>query len=143
MEAWHWLEWPALAIAAVAALFGLDRIGLWLEDRGWLYYRRKRTSSSPMSSWVAMQQIIEPGVRHVVEVKHHQRSEKEKEAGRERLFAMLVEVLRSSPANGEAIRFYLASAKGMGLDWRALYEEAARAVGGTRLPSLDEVGPDD
>ena len=143
MEAWHWLVWPALAIAAVAALFGLDRIGLWLEDRGWLYYRRKRTSSSPMSSWVAMQQIIEPGVRHVVEVKHHQRSEKEKEAGRERLFAMLVEVLRSSPANGEAIRFYLASAKGMGLDWRALYEDAAKAVGGTRLPPLDEVAPDD
>ena len=143
MEAWHWLVWPALAIAAVAALFGLDRIGLWLEDRGWLYYRRKRTSSSPMSSWVTMQQIIEPGVRHVVEIKHHQRSRKEREAGSERLFAMLVEVLRSSPANGEAIRLYLASAKGMGLDWRALYEEAARAVGGTRLPSLDEVGPDD
>ena len=143
MEAWHWLVWPALAIAAVAALFGLDRIGLWLQDRGWLYYRRKRTSSSPMSSWVAMQQIIEPGVRHVVEVKHHQQSEKEREAGRERLFAMLVAVLRSSPANGEAIRLYLASAKGMGLDWRALYEDAAKAVGGTWLPPLDEVGPDD
>jgi len=94
MESWHWLVWPALAIGAVAALFGLDRLGLWLEDRGWLYYRRKKPTSSPMTALVAIQQAIDPGIRHVVEVKHHQRSEKEKAADRERLVALLVEVLR-------------------------------------------------
>ena len=142
MESWHWGVWPALAIAIVAALFGLDRLGLWLEERGWLYYRRKKPTSSPMSALVAMQQAIEPGVKHVVEVKHHQRSEKEKAAGKERLLAMLVEVLKSSPVNVEAVRLYLVAAKEMGLDWQALYEGASMAAGGTRLPPLDDVAPD-
>src|SRR6516225_3160474 len=129
MESWHWLVWPALAIGAVAALFGLDRLGLWLEDRGWLYYRRKKPTSSPMTAFVAMQQVIEPGVTHVVEVRHHQRSERETAVSKERLLALLVEILRSSPVNVEAIRLYLTSSKEMGLDWRALYEEASNAVG--------------
>ena len=142
MESWHWLVWPALAIGAVVVVFGLDRLGLWLEDRGWLYYRRKKPTSSPMTALVAIQQAIDPGIRHVVEVKHHQRSEKEKAADRERLVARLVEVLRSSPVNFEAVRLYLAAAKEMGLDWQSLYEEVSMAVGETQLPPLDDVAPD-
>jgi hypothetical protein len=142
MESWHWLMWLALAIVAVAALYGLDRLGLWLEDRGLLYYRRKKPTSSPMTALVAMQQVIELGVRHVVEVRHHQRSEEEKAASKERLLALLVEILRSSPVNVEAIRLYLTAAKEMELDWRALYEEAWMAVGGNPLPPLAEVAPD-
>ena len=38
----------------VAALYGLDRLALWLEDRGWLYYRRKKPECSPASCLVAM-----------------------------------------------------------------------------------------
>jgi hypothetical protein len=146
MECWHWLQWLALAVGSVAALFGLDRLGLWLEDRGWLYYRRRKPTSSP-GGFLAMQQFIEPGISHVieqvVETKHHLRSEKEKQAGRERLISMLVEALTSDPVNVEAIRLHLASAKEMGLDWQALYEKATKTVGEGRLPPLDEVGPTD
>ncbi len=68
MTGWHFL-FGALALAGiVAAAYGLDRLGLWLEDRGLLYYRRKKPSSSPASMWVAMQQYMEPGVKHVVEM---------------------------------------------------------------------------
>jgi hypothetical protein len=42
-----------VAIGLVAAFVSLDRLCLWLEDRGWLYYRRKKPTSSPMSAWVA------------------------------------------------------------------------------------------
>src|SRR6516162_9391259 len=56
MESWHWLVWPALVIGAVVVVFGLDRLGLWLEDRGWLYYRRKKPTSSPMTALVARNQ---------------------------------------------------------------------------------------
>ena len=147
MESWHWLVWPALAIGAVAALFGLDRLGLWLEDRGWLYYRRKKPASSPMSAWVAMQQFIEPGVKHVVEIKDAKRSETEQEAAKERLVAMLVEILMSRPVNVEAVRLYLATAKKLGLDWRALYEQAvqveflSRPDGSASLPPPEMVAP--
>src|SRR5262249_8623654 len=60
MAAWSWLLWGLVAIGAVAVVYGLHRLGLWLEERGWLYYRNKRPSSSPMSAFVAMQQFIEP-----------------------------------------------------------------------------------
>jgi hypothetical protein len=142
MGSWHWVVWPALAIAIVGAVFGLDRLGLWLEDHGWLYYRRKKPTSGLMTALVGMQQGVEPCVKHVVEVKHHQRSEKEMAAGKARLLALLVEVLRSSLVNVEAVRLYLAAAKEMGLDWLELYEEASMAVGGTRLPPLEDVAPD-
>src|SRR6516165_8499789 len=121
METSHWLVWPALAIAIAAVLFGLDRLGLWLEDRGWLYYRRNKPTSSPMTALVAMQQCIEPGIRYVVEVKNHQRSVKEKAADREKVLGMLIEIMKSNPVNVEAIRFYLAWAKEMGLDIQSLY----------------------
>jgi hypothetical protein len=69
MTAWHWLLVALTAPATAAALYALHRLALRLEDRGWLYYRRKKPESSPAAMWVAMQQFIEPGVRHVREVR--------------------------------------------------------------------------
>ena len=33
-----------IAIIIAAAIFALDRLGRWLEDRGWIYYRKKSGS---------------------------------------------------------------------------------------------------
>ena len=68
MTGWHLLLGGLALTGVAAAVYLLDRLGLWLEDRGWLYYRRKRPSSSPLSMWVAMQQFMEPGFQHVREV---------------------------------------------------------------------------
>src|SRR6516225_7829084 len=111
MESWQWLVSPALAIAIVAALYGLDRLGLWLEDRGWLYYRRKKPTSGSMSSLVAMQQFVEPSIKHVVEVRQAKRSETDIEADKERILEMLIEVLQSTRVNVEAFWLYLSSAQ--------------------------------
>ncbi len=149
MDFWQWLTWGAAAIGIIAILIGLDRLCLWLEDRGWLYYRRKKPTSSPMSALVAMQQFIDPGVMHVVEVRHKKRSETDIEADKERILAMLIEILQSTPVDGEAVRFYLSSAKNLGLDWRALYEQAVQAAlheapnRASLLPSLATVAPED
>jgi hypothetical protein len=35
------LGWLAGIAVSAAALFALHRLGLWLDDRGWLYYRRE------------------------------------------------------------------------------------------------------
>ena len=147
MNVLRWLLWGLVAVGAVAALISFDRLCLWLEDRGWLYYRRKKPSSSPASSWVALQQFIEPGVKHVIQIKQEKRSEEDEKAGRERLFACLLVSLGSTPAPVEEIRFYLTAAKNAGIDWRELYEEVKSAELSNRpdraalIPSPDSVAP--
>ena len=60
---WSHLLLGGSILAGVAVAVGLlDRLGLWL------YYRRKKPSSSPLGMWVAMQQFMEPGFKHVREV---------------------------------------------------------------------------
>jgi hypothetical protein len=36
-------------LVAVAALYGLHRLGLWAERRGWIYYRKKHGSDGALS----------------------------------------------------------------------------------------------
>lgn len=58
-----------LAVVGVAgALYGLHRLALHLESKGLLYYREKKSCSSALGSFVALQQMIEPSSRHVITV---------------------------------------------------------------------------
>jgi len=43
------MHWFAILIAAAIALFVLDRLALWMDDRGWLYYRKRRPDPSGMT----------------------------------------------------------------------------------------------
>jgi hypothetical protein len=94
----QWLVGALIVLGLIAGVFWLDRFCLWLEDRGWLYYRRKKPSSSAASAWVGMQQFIEPGVKHVVQIKQERRSEEDEEADKERLLAYLLETLDAIPS---------------------------------------------
>ena len=143
------LLWGLAALGVLAAFFGLDRLCLWLERRGWLYYRKKRPTRSPAGCWVAMHQLLEPGVKHILQVGQQRRQEEDQGERKARLFANLLAALDSTPVNVEEIRLYLAAARGAGLDWRAVYEEALRVQLSVRpeqaglLPSPDEVAPDE
>jgi hypothetical protein len=149
MSVWHWLA-GALALAgAVATLYGLDRLGLWLESRGWLYYRHRKPTSSPASAWVALHQLIEPGVRHAREVREQRPAEGDEEASRRWLAANLRAALGAAVVNVEEVRSCLALAKRGGLDWERLYEEAVQEVVLARpesaglLPPAGAVAPPD
>jgi hypothetical protein len=64
------IVWPWLA--AIASLLVLDRILLWMESQGWIYYRRRRASPGTFGS--ALMQIhglLEPDKQHLVEVEQH------------------------------------------------------------------------
>ena len=50
----------AWVLAGAGVLYGLHRLSSWMEDRGWIYYRKKRGSSGSM---------LEPGKRYVLEEK--------------------------------------------------------------------------
>ena len=94
-----------------------------------------------------MQQFIEPGVRHVIQIQQEKRSEENEKAGRERLFAYLLARLDSVPVPVEEIRFYLTAAKNAGIDWRELYEAVIKAELSSQpdraalIPSPDTVAP--
>lgn len=79
MSATAWL-WLAAIPAGLAVLYGLHRLCLSLEERGWLYYLHKKPDSSAASSFVALHQAIDPTAKHVFHVGEQRRSYSEDEA---------------------------------------------------------------
>jgi hypothetical protein len=67
------LAWIA---AAAVVLFLLDRLALWAEARGWLYYRRRTPSSSAVgNAFLEVQSLLEPSKREVVEIRREEHVE--------------------------------------------------------------------
>ena len=65
--------WPAKVAVAllglIAAAFLLDRLGLWMEQRGWIYWRKKKADTGGGGGAMAglltgFQKIIEPQIEH-------------------------------------------------------------------------------
>ena len=55
-------------LAGLGAVYGLHRIALWAERRGWIYYLTKHGSSGALgNALLAAQAIIEPSAKHVLE----------------------------------------------------------------------------
>lgn len=64
------MEYLKLFCLIAGGLFILDRIGLWMEKRGWLYYRHKKASGGGLGN--ALQEFnafLNPSARHIIEVK--------------------------------------------------------------------------
>jgi len=72
----------ALWIAAIAlGLFGLHRLALWMESRGWIFYLKKRASGGALASAILqLQQFAEPGAEHILEMKRETRAEPDDES---------------------------------------------------------------
>jgi len=57
-----------LVLVAAAALFALDRLALWAERRGWIYYRKRKASSRALgNALLETQALLEPRARETVE----------------------------------------------------------------------------
>jgi hypothetical protein len=75
----HWLKW----VIIVGAVFALDRLLLWFEDRGWLYYRKRRPNITSLGTALfQVQAIIQPEKQHVVEHQLEIREDEDDEAGK-------------------------------------------------------------
>ena len=54
----------------VLALFFLDRIGLWAEERGWVYWRKRKPSAGALgNSLQELNSFLRPNAKLVVEHK--------------------------------------------------------------------------
>jgi hypothetical protein len=148
MTGCHWLIGIAPLMGLAGGLYGLHRLALWLEDRGLLYYVRKRPSGSSGGCLVAMHQFIQPSVEHVLQLKAERRA-RNPEIARERFLASLLACFDQVPLDPEEIRRYLSFAKHAGLDWEGLYQEAVRVQQSVRpdqaalFPPVASVAPSD
>lgn len=67
------LSIPLAAAAVALALYGLHRFLLWCEDRGWIYYARKRASPNALgAAFLEMHKLAEPGKQYVIESRQGQ-----------------------------------------------------------------------
>ena len=65
---------------AVGVLYGLHTLFLWMETKGWLYYRSKRPSSGATSTLEAAA-ILDPSARAAVEARQERAGEEDEDSG--------------------------------------------------------------
>ena len=66
-----------LVIVALAIL-ALDRLGLWMESRGWIYYRRRKPSTSTLgNAFLQVQSLLEPEKRSLLEIRQEEQHEED------------------------------------------------------------------
>lgn len=68
--------------AAALALYGLHRLALWMEGRGWLYYVNSKPSTSTLSTaFLEVQSMVDPGKKLVIEAMREEGSEESEFGG--------------------------------------------------------------
>ncbi len=60
-----WWMWLGIAFAAA---YPLHRLGLWMESKDWVYYRR-RPKSGAGSGFLEVAAIVDPAARHMLEAR--------------------------------------------------------------------------
>ena len=75
-----WLKWPLILLGICAILFTCHKIFLWMEERGWIYYhKRKASPGTAASAWLELHSMIEPGKKHVLKVEREEHEEDDAE----------------------------------------------------------------
>ena len=60
--------WAGAALIALLILYAIHRLALRLEERGLIYYWHKKPETGSASAWMPLQELVEPQVRHVIEL---------------------------------------------------------------------------
>jgi len=64
--------------AIIGFLFALDRLFLYLESRGWIYYRKKKPSPGSVgNAFLEIQQFLEPSKKYVVQIKKEEKRDQQ------------------------------------------------------------------
>lgn len=74
------LRFVVIALVIGAAALLLDRMALWAERRGWIYYRHRKPSGSTLgSAFLEVQSLLEPNKRHAAEVQRQEPTEQDEQ----------------------------------------------------------------
>jgi len=72
-----------IAAAIIAGSVLLHVLALWMERKGWIYYKHNKPSSNALgNAFLEVQSILEPNKKHIIEVKKEDKKQNE-EAGDE------------------------------------------------------------
>jgi hypothetical protein len=72
------MKWIFVALAFAAALYALHRLFLWMEFKGWIYYKnRKASPGTRASAALEIQSLLEPEKRHVLKIQQEQHVEQD------------------------------------------------------------------
>lgn len=154
MELRIWIIMVVGLVAFVLVLWAVERL---------IYLARSSASrgSAPNAqrravtgAAFALQQVFEPGIEHVVRAEQDEPGEDDTSGGEGDWDAWLdthrqdlAESLGRTPVDPEEVKRVLASAQRLGLDWRALFEDAValeltnRPFRAPFLPSASKVAP--
>jgi hypothetical protein len=72
--------WVIWIVGIVAALFALDRLCLWMEAKGWLYYRKVKRKSSAAGILIGGN-VFDPGAGHILEAQQERAGEEDEDDG--------------------------------------------------------------
>ena len=75
-----------LVLVIAAGLFFFDQLGLWMERKGWLYYRHQKPKSGGGvgDAFQELNALVNPSVRHVMKVKQNESQQRDDQGdGRE------------------------------------------------------------
>lgn len=64
-----WFLWIAAIALLLTGLYGLHRLCLYLEQRGYMYYLNTKPQGSVAPAMLDLRELFQPSVRHVIEVK--------------------------------------------------------------------------
>jgi hypothetical protein len=65
-------------IVVLLLVFAIDRLGLFAERRGWVYWRkRNRPAGTSAGVFGEMQSFLSPAYQHVVEEQHRQQTSRQ------------------------------------------------------------------
>ncbi len=71
---WAWL-------LLLPGLYALHRLGLWMEAKGWIYYRKAKGGGAMAGILQDLEQHVRPQIRHVKEAKQEQPGEEDPGGG--------------------------------------------------------------
>ncbi len=76
------LEIALWSLAGVTGLILLDQVCLWMERKGWVYYRKvKRKSPVSMADIFLAGNVFDPGARHMHEAREERHGEEDEDDG--------------------------------------------------------------
>lgn len=65
-------------LVVIAALIALDRLFLWMEEKGWLYYRKKKSSSGAGDIFLGGN-VFDPGAKHLMEARQEKTQDEDED----------------------------------------------------------------
>jgi hypothetical protein len=67
-------------LVVIAALIGLDRLFLWMEEKGWVYYRKVKRKGSASGVFLSAN-VFEPGGQAAMEAREERPGEEDEDDG--------------------------------------------------------------